>query len=236
MDENWAADVLEQWIEQATTALGTGLAVPIGVRLDPLREREEQTRAVIARVMDINSPKLIEQTANPRQFLVSAGLELAKSALGKLRSQTETLEHLGSRAPAMSADALHPIVWNAASALWADGHFGQSVQRAATFLNANVQDLTGRHDVSDAGLMQQAFSLADPEPGKPRLRWRGDDGDLTVRAMRGGILNFSQGVFMAIRNPATHSTEDLPQQHALEQLAVLSTLARWIEGCELVQS
>jgi hypothetical protein len=41
---------------------------------------------------------------------------------------------------------------------------------------------------------------------------------------------------MAIRNPATHSTDDLAEQEALEQLAVLSTLARWIDGCELVEA
>ena len=40
---------------------------------------------------------------------------------------------------------------------------------------------------------------------------------------------------MAIRNPATHSTSDASAQEALEQLAILSTLARWIDQCELVE-
>lgn len=82
--------------------------------------------------------------------------------------------------------------------------------------------------------MTQAFSLSAPQAGKPRLRWPGKDDDLTVKAMRLGILNTAQGVFSAIRNPATHTTDELPKQEALEQLASLSVLARWIDRCELV--
>ncbi|WP_353953723.1 TIGR02391 family protein [Knoellia sp. S7-12] len=103
-------------------------------------------------------------------------------------------------------------------------------------LNAHAHDLTGRRDVSDSGLMAQVFSLSPPEPGKPRLRWPGDDSDLNVKAMRTGLLQFSQGCFMAIRNPMTHSTDENVEQKALEQLAVLSMLARWIEEWELVEA
>jgi len=57
-----------------------------------------------------------------------------------------------------------------------------------------------------------------------------------VKAMRAGLLQFSQGCFMAIRNPVTHSTRETAAQEALEQLAILSTLARWIDGCDLVEA
>lgn len=83
--------------------------------------------------------------------------------------------------------------------------------------------------------MAQVFSLNPAEVGKPRLRWPGDDVDLTVKAMRSGMLQFSQGCFMAIRNPATHGTNEATAQEALEQLAVLSTLARWVDHCELIE-
>jgi hypothetical protein len=33
------------------------------------------------------------------------------------------------------------------------------------------------------------------------------------------------------RNPATHSTDELPRQETLEPLATLSILARWIDRC-----
>jgi hypothetical protein len=66
------------------------------------------------------------------------------------------------------------------------------------------------------------------------LRWPGDPNDLTVKSMNEGLRFTSRGLFAAIRNVATHSTEDVPQQEALEQLAALSSLARWIARCELL--
>jgi uncharacterized protein (TIGR02391 family) len=169
-------------------------------------------------------------------YWVDDGLDTARYALGRLRTQAETRAKLGSSAPSMSADALHPLVWNAAAERWGVGHYSDAVQRAATFLNANVQDMVGRRDVSDSELMREVFSMSPPTTDKPRLRWPGDDSDLTVKSMRVGILNLAQGMFSAIRNPATHSTEDMERQEALEQLATLSILARWIDRCELVRA
>jgi chorismate mutase len=53
--------------------------------------------------------------------------------------------------------------------------------------------------------------------------------------MRSGMLQFSEGCFMAKRIPTTHGTDEMPVQEALEQLAVPSTLARCIDLCELVR-
>lgn len=232
----WADQVLVWWIEKGEEAVVRNEVYGWpGPKMDELWLREHQTRAVMARLLGrAQEPLLTPIGGSSTGILVQPGLDRVKRALGVLRTQEETRANMGSTAPRMAADALHPVIWDAASKLWNDGHHGQAVQRAATFLNAHVQDLVGRHDVSDAGLMLQAFSLNPPEPGRPRLRWPGDDDDLTVKAMRGGILNFAQGCFQAIRNPTTHSTDDLPRQEALEQLATLSTLARWIDGCEVV--
>jgi hypothetical protein len=54
--------------------------------------------------------------------------------------------------------------------------------------------------------------------------------------MRTGLLQFGQGCFAAIRNPATHGTTEMAPQEALEQLAILSTLARWIDHCKLLKT
>ncbi|MFF2275582.1 TIGR02391 family protein [Agromyces sp. NPDC058126] len=142
-------------------------------------------------------------------YWVDDGIRDAEYALGKLRTDAETDAILGSNGPSMNVDALHPLVWGAASQRWDAGHYSDAVQRAATFLNAHVQDMTDRRDVSDSELMREAFSLSAPGARKPRLWWPGNDSDLTVKSMRVGILNLSQGVFSAIRNPATHSTEDM---------------------------
>ncbi len=236
MDDEWAIGVLEWWIDNAPRAVHAGYSFGSrGSDIDKLREREDQTRRVVARVLGAKSlPTLLRPLSSHVEIL--SGVDTCKYALGKLRTQAETRAKLGSSAPAMSADALHPLVWDAASGRWGAGHYSDAVQRAATFLNANVQDLTGRRDVSDSELMREAFSLSDPAPAKPRLWWPGDSADLTVKSMRVGILNMAQGVFSAIRNPATHSTDDMERQEALEQLATLSILARWIDRCELVRA
>lgn len=242
VEPGWATEVLEWWIEHADAALMSGRSrreysfCGSGPRTDALLEREAQTRRVIAVVLKVERVDQLVRPLGRNNFMeLQTGLDLARRALGVLRTEGETAAHVtGTRAPAMSADSLHPVVWDAAAKLWNDGHYSSAVQRAATFLNAHVQDRLDRRDVSDSALMAQAFSVQPPEPDKPRLRWPGEDSDLTVKAMRAGLLQFSQGCFMAIRNPASHSTAELATQEALEQLATLSMLARWIDACEVV--
>lgn len=236
-DREWAKAVLEWRRDHATACLSPGYSFGPRIRTDPLRAREHQTRVVVKRVLKLNELPMLTSRAGTDKFVeLSKGIDLVKYALGVLATEDETRAKLGSSAPVMAADALHSTIWGAAAKLWSDGHYGQAVQRAATFLNAHVQDLLNRHDVSDATLMRQAFSLSAPEPSRPRLRYPGKDDDLTVRAMRNEILNFAQGCYMGIRNPATHTAEERPRQIWLEQLATLSTLARWIDECEVMHS
>ena len=210
VDPTWANEVLEWWVEHADAALiGSDNRRRFkfchsGPQTDALLARELQTRRVIQVVLGLDRVEaLVRPVGAADNFLeLQTGLDSARRALGHLATAAETAQHItGSSAPTMAADSLHPLIWDAASRLWHDDHHGQAVQRAVTFLNAHVQDLTGRRDVSDSGLMAQAFSASPPEPGKPRLRWPGDDTDLTVKAMRTGLLQFSQGCFPAIRNP-----------------------------------
>lgn len=245
VDPAWAKEVLRWWVEHADAALSDGRSRPrefafctSGPKTDELLGRELQTRRVIKLVLDVKEVDALVRPLNRHNFVeLQSGIDLARRALGHLATKDETARHItGTSAPTMAADSLHPLVWNAASKLWAGEHHAAAVQRAATFLNAHVQDLVGRRDVSDSALMAQSFSLSPPEGGKPRLRWPGDGSDLTVKAMRSGLLQFSQGCFMAIRNPVAHSTSETAPQKALEHLAILSTLARWIDECELLEA
>ncbi|MEV4738548.1 MULTISPECIES: TIGR02391 family protein [unclassified Microbacterium] len=236
MDTDRAIQVLEWWIETARRAAGRGSNAvnpesPLFVRL---QEREDQTRRVLSHVQGTSSlPEILSPSMYNDDYWVGAGIRQMEYALGKLRTEAETQAILGSKAPTMPADALHSLIWDAAYKRWDSGHYSDAVQRAATALSGYVKDRTGRYELGDSDLVAQAFSLASPQEGKPRLRWPGNNDDLNVKTMRVGILNMAQGVFAAIRNPATHSTDELPRQEALEQLATLSILARWIDRCEL---
>lgn len=201
-----------------------------------LRGREDQIRRFLKQVLMLDHlPTILEGSIGPTVY-VMGGIEQCQYALGQLRTDAETRAILGPTAPTMAADSLHPGVWAMASGLWEDGHFRVAVQKAATHLNGYIQDKTGRNDISDRELMQQVFSSTHPQPGKPRLWWPGDENDKSVKSMRDGILHYSQGVFSAIRNITTHSTDELPRQRAFEMLTAVSLLAHRVDDCELVES
>lgn len=137
--------------------------------------------------------------------------------------------------PHIGAEAMHPLIWGAASRLWRDGHARQAVAAAAEALITHVKSRTRRNDIAETSLWQETFSERPPEPGKPRLRWPGDPADRDVKSMNDGLRQFAPGAQMTIRNPSAHSTIEMPDQHALERLAVLSLLARWVDECELIE-
>lgn len=135
--------------------------------------------------------------------------------------------------PAFGAEAMHPLIWGAASRLWRDGHLREAVSTAAETLTTQVKARTGRNDLPETALWQETFSSNAPEPGKPRLRWPGDPADRSVKNMNDGLRLFAPGVQMTVRNTAAHDTGDMAPQDALERLAALSLLARWVDVCEI---
>lgn len=161
-------------------------------------------------------------------------LGACESILGRL--DTMILKAQAEAPPTIGAAAMHPLIWSAARRLWNDGHFGEAVTRACESLIARVKAETGRNDVAETSLWQETFSAKPPEPGKPRLRWPGNPTDRTVAAMNEGLRAYAPGVQLLIRNPSVHRTNDMPQQEALERLAALSLLARWLDDCGLLHA
>lgn len=159
------------------------------------------------------------------------GRRVAMEVLGLARTKELTELHLGENAPRLSAQSLHPRVWEAAKAFWHNGHRTTAVQTACTAINEWVQDRVGRKDISDGVLMEQVFSSNPPKAGAPRLRWPGDARDTTVRSMNDGIRQYAAGCFRAIRNPSTHTTEEMSELEALTKLTSISLLATWIDEC-----
>jgi len=87
--------------------------------------------------------------------------------LGILEDQYEWQIRLAPDAPSLSADRLHPWIWDAARTLWESQHYRAAVHRGASAINANLQDKLQRLDLADDKLVQEAFSDKTPEPGKP---------------------------------------------------------------------
>lgn len=160
--------------------------------------------------------------------------EAAIRAAEAIRRDAEIRENLGDDAPEISAAELHPWVWSGASSLWHSGHFHSAVEDAAKKVNAETQNKVGRRDVSETDLFKQSFSLDAPAPSRPRLRRMSPDGSDTYRSVQRGAMALAEGIFAGIRNPLTHEAgQELTEQVALEYLAALSVLARWVDDSTL---
>lgn len=160
--------------------------------------------------------------------------QAAARSIAVIERHEEIAKNLGSDAPQISAADLHPWVWSGAASLWASGHFRSAVEDAAKKVNAETQNKVGRRDVSETDLFKQSFSLDPAKAGKPRLRRIPNDGSNTYKSMQRGVMAMAEGIFAGIRNPFGHSEPlEIERQVALEYLAALSVLARWVDEAKL---
>ena len=224
--KNVAPNVLEEARKRVARAAGrataatslTGVAISVqglGHPIDPF-----------ANWLTVSRPKPLLE---PVDVLNAADYAVA-------RLEGLALEAEASRPPTIGAEAMHPTVWGAARRLWEDGHYRQAVGAASESLISVVKTRTDRRDIPDTSLWQQVFSDKDPQPRMPRLRWPGNPADQDVITMNGGLRQFAPGAQMTIRNSAAHGLSELGEQEALERLAVLSLLARWLDECDVVEA
>lgn len=163
--------------------------------------------------------------------------EAAIRAREELLRADEVRANLGDGAPEISAGNLHPWVWTAAKPLWDSGHHRSAVEDAAKKVNSETQNKVDRRDVSETDLFQQAFTIDAPVDGKPRLRRIAPDGSETYKSMQRGASALAEGLYAGIRNPLAHEgPQDLSEQVALEYLAALSVLARWVDDSLVEES
>lgn len=176
--------------------------------------------------LSITQPKPILEPSNI--------LDACDQAVGRLEGRAIKAE--AELPPKIGVGSMHPLIWGAAGPLWSDRHYRQAVNAAAESLIAQVKARTGRNDIPETSLWQEAFSSKPPSQGKPRLRWPGDQTDRSVISMNEGLRHFAPGTQLTIRNPSAHGTDTMLEQDGLERLAVLSLLARWVAECELVEA
>jgi hypothetical protein len=158
----------------------------------------------------------------------------AVEALGHARYRDEIAAFLRPTSPSIAADGFHPWVWEPAAPLWAAEARQDAVLSAARTVNRRLQQKLSRHDIGETDLCLQTFDLKDPVEDKPRLRFPGDRTTPTWRARMEGAKYASAGAFLAIRNVAAHEDRvTWSEQEALEHLAVLSVIARWVEECSV---
>lgn len=203
------------------------------------RNREvQQLLAPVLRIAERFDSSLVEPLRNNRASTYERhAADAVDQLIGIITYGAEIDALLGPTGPQLAAGNLHPWVWESAARLWAGEHRREAIQAAATHLDHQLQAKLNRSDVSGSDLATQAFTSAFPEPGKPRLRLPNlTPGTDSWKSAHDGAMHFARGCFMAIRNPATHTLDQPDEQTALELLAALSVLARWIDQAEVQTS
>lgn len=240
MDTEWALSKLREYRSLLVNYDGARSSPVHGdEQLEEIAERLDRrlgTVQAIAREVRPSAATTVAAVPGGHYRRTKGALFSVNLLIGDITDAAEVAEKMKPTAPQLSADELHPMVWHAAATLWQTEHYRQAVQTAAETINSRVQQLVDRRDRSDSGLMNEVFGNDAAVPGKPRLRWPGEANDQSVISMNTGLRGYASGVFSTIRNLSTHSTEEMPKHLALEQLAALSLLARWVEQCEVVRA
>ena len=237
-DMEWVVATLERFIEitKPHNLSGGNLITPrmgAAVPNSQVIDEQDTVEAILFRFY----PRWREENNSDPNYRWAQHRVSAQRCLAKIRRRQELEEKLGFTGPRLSSGALHEWVWDAARPQWESGHLAEAVVAAARNINSRLQQKVGRRDVSEKGLVEQAFSLRPPESNAARLRVMQDDGSDTYRTIQSGVLSFGVGCFMAIRSPLTHLAPaeiDLDERGALERLAAFSLFATWIDDAEVV--
>lgn len=236
LNTEWALDELDKFIGQTVMRNGSGEGYITTADVTAADDEQVAQQApVVEKILDRVIP--LWRTEVPDDMAYnrwSRHREAAIRAKSELQREAEIRENLGDGAPVISAADLHPWVWSGAASLWQSGHFRSAVEDAAKKVNAETQNKLRRRDVSETKLFQEAFSVDAPVAGRSRLRRMKADGSDTYKSMQRGAMALAEGIYSGIRNPFNHEDpRDIPEQVALEYLATLSVLARWVDEADL---
>lgn len=233
MNAEWAIEQLDDFIRATTVTYVPSPPSSIGFHSYETVNTEDEIvkRAqIVERILERVVPGWRSEIKKKDRQKWSVHYEASIRAREEISRAEEVKENLDEYAPDLSAAQFHPWIWEGAKSLWQSGHYREAVGGAIRKLNAEAQNKVGRRDVSETDLFKQSFTTDEPKPGKSRLRRIRDDGSDTYRSVQRGAMTFAEGVFAGIRNPLSHEVvQELSELEALEYLAALSVLARWVD-------
>lgn len=134
--------------------------------------------------------------------------------------------------PAVDVALLHSWFAAPVAQLWVDGHHRQAVQEAARMVEIQLKAKIN-FDGDATSAVTEAFTTKEVKKGICRLRFPGYDEETQGWTnAHEGAMYFGRGCFMRIRNLYTHEYEPA-ENEALEALAAISLLARWIDEADV---
>jgi hypothetical protein len=168
-DIEWVQAYLRRYISMATPHNLSARGF-VTARSGPTASNQEMhaERPAIERILNQFCPQWREENPPDPYYEWRQLYNAAMYCLSLLDRQEELDEKLGSMAPQMAADGLHPWIWEPARPQWNTGHYAEAVRAAAVNLNSRLQNKTRRRDVSDRKLVIEAFPELEAGPGRPR--------------------------------------------------------------------
>ncbi len=155
----------------------------------------------------------------------------SEDLIGELDLITIHQDIIGPAGPALVAEGLHPWIWNAAVSLWDSGHYKQAVENAWNALVKETQIKT-RSTATGKRLYGNLFSVSSSDKRPLEFSDIEKETEDWISAHE-GAHHYGMGCSQGIRNLRAHTTDILDEQEALEYLASLSVLARWIDKATL---
>ncbi|MGB3686591.1 MAG: TIGR02391 family protein [Ornithinimicrobium sp.] len=235
MNKQWAEEKLKTYLDMCQEVKD---AVPPGDswndRASYFNHQAELMLGTVTRIVRELDPADMEELRPPSYGMSNDTEFRVRRALGILRDSEEIDRQMAPDAPELVADQLHPRVWSGASTIWDTGEYRLAVAQAALALSTHIKARAGSK-LTDGKLVADALSPEQPKPGLVRLQFPGDRDDETWRSRQRGLHMLAQGAYAGIRNVSTHEDEPLLEHAALEYLAVLSVIARWVEETEAVR-
>jgi len=238
MDTEWALDKLEKYVdlcERYDAAYRRALSDG-STAYKAFGAESNTAEPTVLKILALLDPGLVQNFYGPTYSTSANGEVRARMGIGILRDQAEWAIRLVPTAPSLSADELHPVIWESARSVWAMEQYKIACQQACTALSAWIKSRAGSH-LNERELVAYVFStdLPKKDGDRPRLHLPGDREDDDWKSRQQGLHLVSQGAFAGIRNIAVHDEVPWTDHQALEHLAVLSVVARWAEQTELRQ-
>lgn len=228
----WVIAQLEDFVDLSTTCYRNTPDMDVHASHRGSADLIAASWAVVKQILDRLNPgwSLSEEISSSYESEWKKHRDAAVQFLAVFQRRKEIEANLGDGSPTLSASELHTWVWDGARALWQSGHYRSAVEDAAKKVNAETQNKLGRRDISETKLFQQAFSTSPATVAAKRLRRIPPEGSDTYSSLQRGAMALAEGIYAGIRNPLNHEApQDLDEQVALEYLASLSVLARWVD-------
>jgi len=172
------------------------------------------------------SPKGSQSLNTAHRYGINRVIETIEAASRRL---SDKLDDAAASNPDKTLQAyqgmnLHPVIADAASALYADGHYKNAVLDSVIALNNLVRSKSFITDRDGAALMEFVFS-----PRNPILQFNPLETD-SDREEQKGYMNLFCGAVSGLRNPRAHGLVIDDAERALEFIAFVSLLAKLVEG------